>query len=153
MRRLALLPLVLAACGTPLPGEAPPPEAAPVPHIAGVIGPIADIDHDGELVTSDGGYGYSATVTADTGNAWVMTRLSVRDATTLAPGLDRTFAFANDEGVALVGCAGSAEGQWDYIDAPADEIRVQIDDDALVSVTARLRGSETLTETSFSLSR
>lgn len=143
----------LAGCGQPLPDAPNAVEVTPIARIVGSIGPVEDIDASGKLATSDGGYGFSATVTAETPTAWVMTRLSVRDGSTLVPGFDRTFTYGNDDGVAMVGCAGSAEGRWDVIDAPADVIHVQIDDEAFVSVTAQIRGSETLTETHFTLTR
>jgi len=149
----AMVAVLLAGCPSPLPDTPPAVEVTPIARIVGAIGPVEDIDARGELATSDGGYGFSATVTADTPGAWVMTRLSVRDGSMLVPGFDRVFAFSNDEGVAMVGCAGSAEGRWDLIDAPAELTHIQIDEASNVTVTAQLRDQGEMVETHFPLSR
>lgn len=147
MRIGSLLALVLACAACGVPPDAPAAIPAPVlvpPTLSGDIGPAKDIDAVGRIenvVSDDRGtyFGAEVHVDGDDGTR-IMTRLFVADMAALAQGSDRVFAFGNDEGVSVYGCVGSggsAEG-FDLFDAPAEFMRISVDELDVATVDALL---------------
>lgn len=147
MRAIVLgLSFSLAACGAPLPPAPVATDVLPPPHITGTIGPVAGIDHDGTVDILDDGERFQATTIVDLGGTAAMTRLNMRTADMQAGGA-HVFLIGNEDDVMAVGCAGSAPGMWDIIDAPAEVMRVTLGGDEII-VEMVLRGqTETVTTT------
>lgn len=154
MRLVAIFSLVLfsIACGRPV-SDAPPEPLAPIAHLAGTIGPVDEIDTDATATVYDDGEYLSATLNGEHGGIAVMARLNAVDARVITVPMHEVFVRGNGKGVSAVGCAGSAEGRWDIIDAPAEVILVDIDDDGLVTVELLLRDHTETVTGSFSLVR
>jgi hypothetical protein len=100
--------------------------------LQGEVGPMANLNHDANLLSAyDDGYYLSVeTVVQLTGHA-VMTLLSVSNgADMFQPGLDATFTLDNYDTngvtVTMLGCVGQDVGVYDEYDMPADQVKVNV---------------------------
>jgi hypothetical protein len=100
--------------------------------LQGEVGPMANLNHDANLLSAyDDGYYLSVeTVVQLTGHA-VMTLLSVSNgADMFQPGLDATFTLDNYDTngvtVTMLGCVGQDVGVYDEYDMPADQVKVGV---------------------------
>jgi hypothetical protein len=117
-------------------------------HVAGDIGPVANLDHDAQVVTAhDDGNHLSVETVVVLEDRAAMTLLSLSNGRDLLrPGLNATFDLDqfNTDGaqVTVLGCVGQRIGVYDQYDMPADETTIVVEegaeeDEMDVSLTAR----------------
>jgi hypothetical protein len=155
MRLVAILSLILVcACGRPVSGGLSPEPLTPIAHLSGTIGPVDEIDTNATATLFDDGVYFSATLNATHAGTAVMTRLAASDASVITAPMERAiFTFGDESGISAIGCAGSAEGQWDIIDAPADVVVIEVDEAGIATVEMVLRNQTEPVIASFSTSR